>query len=140
MNHRNQEGFSLIELLIVVVVVGIITALAVPSLRKGVWAAESGNTVATLRTLSSTQAGFYSQRERFGRLDELNPLMGNALGAVNNNEAIRYQYVIAMVPQEPTDAELRNGYTILATRNIPSDGLTYQYEITHTGELRQIQP
>ena len=140
MNQRNQQGFSLIELLIVVVLVGIITALAVPSLRKGVWAAQSGNTVATLRTVSSTQAAFYSQRERFGRLDEINPLIGNALGSISGNQAIRNQYVIAMVPSVPSDAELRSGYTIVATKNIPSDGLTYQYEISHTGELRQILP
>src|SRR6476620_5083158 len=82
MLKTKENGFSLIELLIVVVVIGIIAALAVPALRKGIWAAQNGNTFATMRTISSTQAGFFTQKERFGRLDEVNSLIGNGLGNV----------------------------------------------------------
>jgi prepilin-type N-terminal cleavage/methylation domain-containing protein len=140
MLKTKENGFSLIELLIVVVVIGIIAALAVPALRKGIWAAQNGNTFATMRTISSTQAGFFTQKERFGRLDEVNSLIGNGLGNVVLNQAIRNQYVIAMVPAIPTDAELREGFTVTATRNVSSDGTIYQYELTQTGQIRQILP
>jgi prepilin-type N-terminal cleavage/methylation domain-containing protein len=137
---ERQHGFSLIELLIVVVVIGIIAALAVPALRKGIWAAQNGNTFATMRTISSTQASFFTQKERFGRLDEVNSLIGNALGTIVGNQAVRNQYIFAMVPAVPTDAELREGFTVTATRNVSTDGTIYQYELTQSGQIRQVLP
>ena len=74
------EGFSLIELLIVVTVVGIIAALAVPMLQKGIRASENGNTFASMRTIASTQVNFYSQNGRFGRLTEINNLLSSSIG------------------------------------------------------------
>jgi prepilin-type N-terminal cleavage/methylation domain-containing protein len=138
MRQSNVKGFSLVELLIVVVVIGIVAAMAVPALRKSIWAAQNGNTVATMRTIASTQAGFFTQRERFGRLDEINPLIGNALGTVAVNEATKNQYVFRMVPAIPTDPQLREGFTVTATRN--ADGVIYQYEVTESGMLRQVLP
>ncbi|MCA1608424.1 MAG: prepilin-type N-terminal cleavage/methylation domain-containing protein, partial [Acidobacteria bacterium] len=58
---KQQKGFSLIELLLVVVIVGIIAALAVPALQKGLWAAENGSAFATLRAISSAQMDFFVQ-------------------------------------------------------------------------------
>ena len=140
MKSRTENGFSLVELLVVVVIIGIIAALAVPSLRKGIWAAQNGSTIATLRTIASTQAGFFAQRERFGRLDEINSLIGNALGTISGNQAVRSQYVFEMVPGTPTDAELRDGYVLTATRNVALDGTVYQYELSQDGIIRQLRP
>jgi prepilin-type N-terminal cleavage/methylation domain-containing protein len=137
---KREKGFSLIELLVVIAVIGIIATLAVPALRKAMVAAENGSTFSTMRTISTTQMGFYTSNSRFARLNEVNNLMSNSLGSVAGNQLQRGKYTLDMSPAAPTDAELKDGYTITATRNVPSEGITYKYEITQSGQIRQILP
>jgi prepilin-type N-terminal cleavage/methylation domain-containing protein len=139
MKVNGQKGFSLIELLLVVVIVGIIAALAVPALRRAARAAENGTTFAALRTINSTQVGFYSQNSRFGRLPELNQILGTSLGTTVGDRIVRGQYVFEMTPVTPTDEELRTEYTITATRTA-TDDIVYSYEVTQSGRIRQILP
>jgi prepilin-type N-terminal cleavage/methylation domain-containing protein len=137
---KHQDGFSLIELLIVVVVIGIVAALAVPALQKATRAAENGNTFATMRTIASTQVGFYQTNGRFAKVTELNNIMANGIGTNSGNDVNRGRWVFSMTPDVPSDAELREGYVLTATRNVPSEGITYKYELTQNGQIRQILP
>ncbi len=137
---KGEKGFSLIELMIVVVVVAIIAALAVPALQKGIRAAENGNTFATMRTIASTEVSYYTQNTRFGRLTEINNVLSSSIGTPSGNELTRGKWVFSMTPAAPTDGELRNGYTITATRNVTGEGVTYVYELTQAGEIRQVLP
>jgi prepilin-type N-terminal cleavage/methylation domain-containing protein len=139
MNTRGESGFSLIELLLVVVIVGVIAAMAVPAYQKGMWAAENGSAFGTMRTLASTQVSFYTQNSRFGRLDELNGILGNGVGTVVDNRLIRGRYVFTMTPDRPGDDELRTGYSITAKRDVPGDVL-YQYELDQSGRITQVYP
>ena len=140
LEKRQPGGFSMIELLLVVVIIGIIAALAVPYLQKGLRAAENGTTFATMRTIASTQLNIFSQKNRFGRLTEINNILSNSIGTPSGNDVIRGKFVISMTPSLPTDGELRNGYTITATRNVPGEGVIYVYELTQSGEIRQVLP
>ena len=56
------------------------------------------------------------------------------------NQLERNQFTFDMVPGSPTDAELREGFTITATRNVTGDTNIYQYELNQSGEIRQILP
>lgn len=138
--RKDEKGFSIIELLIVCVVIGVIASLAVPHLQKALRAAENGNTFATLRTVGSSQLSYYTSNGRFGRITEINNIMSGAVGTNSGNEVNRGRFVFSMSPAAPTDAELRNGYTINATRDVTGEGVVYVYQLTQAGEIRQVLP
>ncbi len=138
--RSSERGFSIIELLIVAVIIGIIASLAVPHLQKGIRASENANMRASMRSLASTQVSFFTQNSRFGRLGEINNILSGAMGTPSGDELLRGKFVLAMVPGSPTDAQLNAGYTITATRDIAGEDVVYVYELTHTGEIRQILP
>ena len=140
MKGKNEKGFSLIELIIVCAVIGIVASIAIVHLQKGVRAAENGNMFASMRTISSTQLNYFSQNSRFGRITEINNVLSGSIGTPSGFDVVRGKFVMSMTPPNPTDAELREGYTLTATRNVTGEGQVYVYELTQSGEIRQVLP
>jgi prepilin-type N-terminal cleavage/methylation domain-containing protein len=140
MKRNKQSGFSLIELLLVVVIIGIIATVALPYLIKAKYAAENGSMFATLRAMASAQINFYSQNGRYATLPELNISQHQVFGTTVGNNIHRGSFTIDMGSVAASDPSLRTNFTITATKTVGYNDLPYVIAISADGRVVQITP
>jgi len=121
---KSERGFSLIELLICVVIIGVIMALAVPGLVKARQYAQAGSAIQSLRTVTTAENLYERRYHEFGLLTDLAPD-----GTIDSNLAAGtksgYVFVLTLTPDPVTNVVDRKHFDCTAAPLIQQPGSTY---------------
>ncbi|MCC5516331.1 pilin [Vibrio splendidus] len=84
--RTNQKGFTLIELMIVVAIIGVLSAIAVPAYKDYVQKSEVSSALATLKALQTPAEMAFQQNGTIANLAELGTVSGaSSLGEITLN-------------------------------------------------------
>ena len=94
----NRKGFTLIELMIVVVIIGILSSIAIPKFKSVKEQANASACRCNMRSLGSAEALYYAQHSVFSNVDNLSGsgVMGNANLLECPTAGIRYMAIVGV--------------------------------------------
>jgi len=69
---RNKKGFTLIELMIVVAIIGILAAIAIPNFLKFQAKSKQSEAKTNLKAIFTAQTSYFGELNTFGDLDQIN--------------------------------------------------------------------
>jgi prepilin-type N-terminal cleavage/methylation domain-containing protein len=89
-----QRGFSLIELLIVVAIILVIAAIAIPNLLRAKIQANEASAISSIRAINTAQVAYASTYPTAGYADVLTKLGADTSGVVDANHAALLDWIL----------------------------------------------
>lgn len=132
MKSRSDAGFTLIELMIVIEIIAIICAMAIPTLMRQRVQTNEAAAVNNLRTICTAEIQFNTSHLRYGSFADLTAGVGGAgafLDSTWKDSAVRSEYLYTM-------SRLGNDtFTVTASPVVPGRGGIRTYWVDETGDI-----
>jgi type IV pilus assembly protein PilA len=128
---RSKKGFTLIELMIVVAIIGILAAIAIPNFLKFQAKSKQSEAKTNLKGVYTAETGYFGENNAYSGFDEANwQPVGVAryhysftATGVTGNTSLEKGATVTVTPSygAATPAVAANGFTAGAVGNIDSD-------------------